>query len=106
MADLVPLVFYLALLVLSIVALHFGPSIFSVTFPHKQRPKNMASQQQADEPSSALLADTLDPATAHSQLQSPLFTILPPEVRNTIFSLALRSYDDASNPYEKGVSNS
>lgn len=65
---------------------------------------SMASQEQSEEPPAALLADTLDPSTALPQTQSPLFTIVPPEIRNRIFSLALRFYDDKAKPYEKGVS--
>ncbi|KAL9620976.1 MAG: hypothetical protein Q9160_004494 [Pyrenula sp. 1 TL-2023] len=63
----------------------------------------MSSQEREEGPPTALLADTLDHSTALPQTQSPLFTIVPPEIRNRIFSLALRSYDDKANPYEKGT---
>jgi hypothetical protein len=35
----------------------------------------------------------------NQQLQSPLFKILPAEIRNDIFSLALLQYEDLANPY-------
>ncbi|KAH6874648.1 hypothetical protein BKA70DRAFT_1350024 [Coprinopsis sp. MPI-PUGE-AT-0042] len=36
---------------------------------------------------------------AYAQSASPLFTVLPPEIRTEIFSLALSSFPDPSNPY-------
>ncbi|KAH6874639.1 hypothetical protein BKA70DRAFT_1577173 [Coprinopsis sp. MPI-PUGE-AT-0042] len=36
---------------------------------------------------------------AYAQSASPLFTILPPEIRTEIFSLALSSFPDPSKPY-------
>jgi len=38
-------------------------------------------------------------ASCNAQSQSPLFSILPPEIRTYIFSLALLQYEDLSNPY-------
>lgn len=38
-------------------------------------------------------------ARCNGQAQSPLFGTLPPEIRNHIFSLALRQYEDSSQPY-------
>lgn len=35
----------------------------------------------------------------NQQLQSPLFGILPAEIRNDIFSLALLQYEDLTQPY-------
>jgi len=35
----------------------------------------------------------------NQQLQSPLFSILPAEIRNDIFSLALMQYEDLTQPY-------
>lgn len=37
------------------------------------------------------------------QLSSPLFTLLPGEIRNQIFSLALTPYPDLSRPYHQGT---
>lgn len=38
-------------------------------------------------------------AKCHQQSQSPLFNLLPPEIRNNIFSLALLQYEDLAHPY-------
>lgn len=38
-------------------------------------------------------------ARCNPQSQSPLFNVLPPEIRNEIFSLALMQHEDLSNPY-------
>jgi hypothetical protein len=38
------------------------------------------------------------------QSDSPLFSVLPGEVRDRIFEYALRSYDDTSNAYSKDES--
>ena len=38
---------------------------------------------------------------AHAQAQSALFTAVPPEIRNRIFSIALTAYDDKSKPYQR-----
>ena len=35
----------------------------------------------------------------NEQLQSPLFGILPAEIRNDVFSLALLQYEDLTQPY-------
>lgn len=43
--------------------------------------------------------DTL--AKCNVQKDSPLFTILPAELRNIIFELATQPYDDPSNPYKE-----
>jgi hypothetical protein len=40
-------------------------------------------------------------ARCNPQCQSPLFTKIPPELRNRIFSLALLQYEDLSQPYEQ-----
>jgi hypothetical protein len=40
-------------------------------------------------------------ALCNPQSQSPLFSILPPEIRNYIFSLALLQYEDLANPYKE-----
>lgn len=45
---------------------------------------------------SSLLIQTLDPSSIHLQLQSPLFSSLPAEIRNLIFHFALLSYPDPS----------
>ncbi|KAM0707416.1 hypothetical protein Q7P35_004061 [Cladosporium inversicolor] len=42
-------------------------------------------------------------ASCHPQSQSPLFSTLPAEIRNYIFSLALLQYEDLANPYEKNA---
>jgi hypothetical protein len=39
-------------------------------------------------------------ARCNGQSQSPLFSKLPPEIRNYIFSLTLLQYEDLSNPYK------
>jgi hypothetical protein len=36
----------------------------------------------------------------HSQSQSPLFSTIPAEIRNRIFSIALTAYDDQTRPYQ------
>jgi hypothetical protein len=38
---------------------------------------------------------------AHNQAQSPLFSVIPPEIRNEIFSLALRPYIDVEKLYDR-----
>jgi hypothetical protein len=38
-------------------------------------------------------------ADVHSQTQSPLFSAIPAEIRNRIFSIALAAYDDQTKPY-------
>ncbi|KAF7318224.1 hypothetical protein HMN09_00330900 [Mycena chlorophos] len=48
-------------------------------------------------PLSVQLADV----PAHEQLQSPLFNVLFPELRNIIFLHVLTEYDDKSRPYSK-----
>ena len=55
-----------------------------------------------DLPPRPLLTDTLDPATAHPQEQSPLFSTLPGEIRTRIFSHALAEHADAAQPYAPG----
>jgi hypothetical protein len=40
-------------------------------------------------------------SNVHTQLQSPLFAMLHPELRNIVFALALTEYDDLAWPYAK-----
>ena len=61
------------------------------------------TKDEASKKSDALLADTLDPSTANLQSQAPLFMKIPPEIRNRIFSLVLRTFDDKARPYEPGT---
>ena len=37
------------------------------------------------------------------QLSSPLFTHIPPEIRNYIFKFVLTAHDDQTRPYKKGA---
>lgn len=45
------------------------------------------------------LIQAKSPADCNPQAASPLFSAVPPEIRNIIFQLALRSYPDESRPY-------
>ena len=45
----------------------------------------------------------IDTSNPHSQEQSPLFNIIPPEIRNQIFELALQTYDNPKALYEKNT---
>ncbi|KAK0493483.1 hypothetical protein EDD18DRAFT_1178404 [Armillaria luteobubalina] len=45
------------------------------------------------------LMQTKLPKDCNPQTASPLFSVIPPEIRNIIFQLALRSYPDKSRPY-------
>ncbi|KAK7060359.1 hypothetical protein VNI00_001124 [Paramarasmius palmivorus] len=47
----------------------------------------------------SLLASSIKRTEARSQLQSPLFSLIPPEIRNAIFALALQCYYDKSVPF-------
>jgi hypothetical protein len=47
-----------------------------------------------------MVAPTISAATNY-QLQSPLFGVLPGEIRNDIFALALMSYEDEAATYPK-----
>src|ERR1700755_203002 len=49
------------------------------------------------------LAMQLDQATINPQLQCPLFTLIPPEIRSYIFELALRPYYDYNKPCPVGT---
>lgn len=104
MSSFEPLLVSFVLLAASLTLLRSVQRRFRIGIARGNRHNTMSLQRQDEESPSALLADTLDPSTAHPQSQSPLFVTLPPEIRNTIFSLALRSYDDTSKPYQKGVS--
>jgi hypothetical protein len=42
----------------------------------------------------------INPSNSHEQLQSPLFSKIPPEIRNQIFELAASQHDDAVDPFE------
>lgn len=42
----------------------------------------------------------ISPLNSHPQMQSPLFSILPPEIRNQIFELALSEHEDSTRPYD------
>ena len=48
------------------------------------------------------LADKLDPESAHSQVQSPLFSVLPAEIRTRIFSYAFSESPNPKRRYEPG----
>jgi hypothetical protein len=43
----------------------------------------------------------INPSNSHAQLQSPLFSTLPPGIRNQIFRLAVSQYDDSTALYEQ-----
>ncbi|KAB2579891.1 hypothetical protein BFW01_g5449 [Lasiodiplodia theobromae] len=43
--------------------------------------------------------ESIDPSTAHPQKQSPLWSKLPPELRNQIFTLAVSQHVDLTRPY-------
>ncbi|OCK83006.1 hypothetical protein K432DRAFT_292037 [Lepidopterella palustris CBS 459.81] len=45
----------------------------------------------------------ITPLNCHAQRQSPLFSVLPPELRNQIFELAVSQYDDLSRPYRENA---
>ena len=47
--------------------------------------------------------DPAENCPINPQLSSPLFTSIPPEIRNYIFELVLTSYDDKNRPYKKGA---
>ncbi len=40
------------------------------------------------------------PGSCHHQLQCPLFSVIPAEIRDRIFSYTLAEYEDESNPYD------
>jgi hypothetical protein len=42
----------------------------------------------------------IDPSNSHEQLQSPLFSKIPPEIRNQIFELAVSQHNNAVDPFE------
>ncbi|KAJ9648977.1 hypothetical protein H2199_000890 [Coniosporium tulheliwenetii] len=42
----------------------------------------------------------ISPLNSHPQMQSPLFSVLPPEIRNQIFELAVSEYEDTTRPYD------
>ncbi|EON65445.1 hypothetical protein W97_04683 [Coniosporium apollinis CBS 100218] len=42
----------------------------------------------------------ISPLNSHPQMQSPLFSVLPPEIRNQIFELALSEHEDSTRPYD------
>ena len=67
----------------------------------KQAVKKMTPFVLSDEqlPPLPSLAPKLD-GNVHAQTESPLFSVIPAEVRNRIFSIALTAYDDKSNPYQ------
>ncbi|KAF2705008.1 hypothetical protein K504DRAFT_440817 [Pleomassaria siparia CBS 279.74] len=45
----------------------------------------------------------IDYSNAHLQEQSPLFSTIPPEIRNRIFWLVLQEYDDPERPYKRNT---
>ena len=58
----------------------------------------------SSETDTKLLAETMDPATVNTQVNSPLFTVLPPEIRCRIFKLALCPAPDLEHPYDRKAS--
>lgn len=46
--------------------------------------------------------EAIDPTECHQQRQSPLFGVLPPELRNIIFQLVLREEPDPTRLYRYG----
>lgn len=64
-----------------------------------RRPAMAATATTQASESEALHYVPLDLSKCHDQQGSPLFTVVPPEIRNRIFEFALSNYEDSSAAY-------
>lgn len=63
------------------------------------KPATAATAMAQSNESEKLHFVPLDLSKCHDQHDSPLFTIVPPEIRNRIFEFALSNYEDSSAAY-------
>jgi hypothetical protein len=82
-----------------------APSTFSTLRNRLRQGRKQAHLLQEDEPPQQPQPPpppvTISTENAHNQAQSPLFSAIPPEIRNEIFRLALRQYVDPEGLYEQ-----
>lgn len=91
----------LLLLPLSIIAFTSASVIFlyrGATSGWPMSPAERKRKQLATRETRHSLAK-ISPENSHGQLQSPLFGVLPPELRNEIFSLVCTQYEDRRRPF-------
>ena len=86
------------------------PSGFSLLAFHPMNSRDELSHGKAERHARQLTARItrrtlfqITPLDCHPQTQSPLFSILPPELRNQIFELAVSQFEDRTKPFPENT---